>query len=173
MWQITLQANKARVLEKCWAVYTQNIVLNLPSEVCRWRIGSCILNRIIDIPGRVRLESTRCGESIIRYWPCFICLGISLGLALALVTEQISSPKAFSRMMTQVASWAPQGPRQNKLFTRYIVSFMEQSLEFLTDERRVHHFQWNRWSWGGTVQSALLGNYVHFLLNTKASLLSF
>lgn len=28
MWQITLYANKACVLEKCWAVYIQNIVLN-------------------------------------------------------------------------------------------------------------------------------------------------
>lgn len=134
MWQITFYADKACVLEKCWVVYTQNIVLNPPSEVCRWRIGSCILNRIIDSPGRVRLESTRCGGSIIRYWPCFICLSISLGLALALVTEQLSSPKAFTRMMTQAANRAIRGPRQNKLLTRYVVSFMEQSMEFLMEE---------------------------------------
>lgn len=28
MWQITLYADKACVLEKCWDVYTQDIVLN-------------------------------------------------------------------------------------------------------------------------------------------------
>lgn len=59
-------------------------------------MGRGILCIIIKIPGRVRLQTARCAESIIRYGPAFICWSISLGSALALLREQLFSPEEFT-----------------------------------------------------------------------------
>lgn len=70
--------------------------------------------------------------------------------------------------MTQVNSLAPPKAKTELTLHLLCVSFMEQGIEFLADESRA--FLIKEMSLGG--QGTIFGNYVHFLLKSKASLLT-
>lgn len=66
----------------------------------------------------------------------FIWSSISSSLALALVREQLSSSEVFT-VEHGLGGESSSLESQDRTSSHYVVSFMEQGMEFLTDESRL------------------------------------